>query len=92
MIKYFSSLSQIAICLVVILLFASCSKRKELEQIGCVKGKSKFGGEFRYIGAMSKQDFLNYLDTPTYYYDKELIDYEMRWEKTDNAESCPSGI
>ncbi len=90
--KNIFSIRNIAVLLIgLVVIFASCSKRRELKQLGCVKGKSRFGEPYHYVGPMTKKVFFTYLDSPSFYYNGELISVDMRWTKIKDPEECPIG-
>jgi hypothetical protein len=81
----------LATILISTIIICSCGKRRELRQLGCVKGKSRITEGFHYVGAMTKKEFYAYLDSPSFYYKNELINFDMQWSKIDKPEECPSG-
>jgi hypothetical protein len=90
--KHLFSIQSLTILLFsTIIFFASCGKRRELEQIGCVSGKYRYSlvEPYIYLGPMTKKRFFQYLDSPTSKHQGQLINEEMRWEKIDNPEECP---
>ena len=87
---YISNQNLIIVFVVSVALLISCSKKKELEQLGCVKGKTQVGDKNTYtIGSMPKKIFLEYLNKPTTAnnYGK-IINSEMRWIPIKTEEEC----
>ena len=78
--------------LVLIVALSSCGKRRELKQLGCVRGKIGYAYPDHFVGPMTKKAFFAYLDSPTFYFNGTLINFDMRWDKIDKPEACPVGI
>jgi hypothetical protein len=69
--------------------FTSCSKRRELKELGCVRGKTYYTQPSVNIGPMTKKEFLQYLDSPIGIYKGGIVKYDMTWKKIDSPTECP---
>ena len=72
-----------------LVILSSCSKQKELNEMGCVSGRTYFSGPYYNVGPMTKRDFYLYLDSPTYKVDGNIVYYDMRWKKIEKKTDCP---
>lgn len=71
------------------IILSSCSKQKELNEMGCVSGRTFYGRPYVNVGPMTKRDFYLYLDSPDYKFEDEIVKFDMRWEKIEKKTDCP---
>jgi hypothetical protein len=73
-----------------LIILSSCSKQKELNEMGCVSGKTYYDGPNVNVGPMTKRDFYLYLDSPDYKFEGNVVQYDMRWKKIEKKTDCPT--
>jgi len=78
-----------------IIIFSSCTKRRELRELGCVQGKRSIGDNpATTIGPMTKKEFFEYLDSPRAQVkcNQGVVNFDMRWTKISKPEECTSEL
>jgi hypothetical protein len=73
-----------------LIILSSCSKQKELKEMGCVSGRTFYGRPYVNVGPMTKRDFYLYLDSPDYKFEDNIVRYDMRWKKIEKKTDCPT--
>jgi hypothetical protein len=93
--KQLLSFQKIVACVTItlfsIIIFSSCAKQKELEQLGCTEGKRFFSDSWHVVGPMTKDEFITYLDSPKAKYQGEVLQFQLKWTPIESAGECVIG-